>query len=800
MKSVGIDVGTTTICGVVTENRDGSLLESCTWENDTWMAGEWEYEKLQDPDQILKKCREMLDYFLKKYDRVTSIGVTGQMHGILYLDGEGKAVSPLFTWQDGRGDEKDEEGISFVEKLSKRSGRSLATGFGIVTHAWLSEKGKIPVRAKVFCTIPDYVAMSLAGRKAPLIHSSMAASFGMFDVENGCYEREKLEELRIPSEYLPMLGKEQEKLGCYQGIPVSLAIGDNQASFLGAVEGSDRMLLNLGTGGQISAVGTRFERFENLECRPYIGGDFLYVGSSLCGGRAYEILKNFFGEALELFGGKEPQNLYELMNDAGQQAMRRRTRKLIVDTRFQGSRKKPDVCGKIEGIGTENFHPGELILGVLEGMCQELYEFYEELSEEIKAEKVFTVSGNAVRKNPLLQSILEEKFGMQLHLSRTREEAASGAAAFSRMEEKRRVTEPIFFEKNRVRRVYIGGALFGKLTGIEEEDGHKPEEWISSVVEAINGGEKIPGEGLSVLEGTDLTLKELLLTYPKELLGDRSDLGILVKLLDSAVRLPIQVHPDKEFSRTYFHSEHGKTELWYILDTRPDAAVFFGFRNQITREEFERAVEASREDKDAMEGLLHRIPVKKGEVYYIPAKAVHAIGQGCLILEIQEPTDFTIQPEYWCGDYLLNEEERYLGLPKETALDCFDFSLCGEKAGTLARKDPRIVREEKGLRVSKFLSGEETECFDLDLWKMEGTEAPLEGSACIYMILDGEGEIRGEGYQRKIRKGEFFFLPAAACGRYELRTSGKLSFIRCIPPQKSNPPIQAGHLTCCSRE
>ena len=78
--------------------------------------------------------------------------------------------------------------------------------------------------------------------------------------------------------------------------------------------------------------------------------------------------------------------------------------------------------------------------------------------------------------------------------------------------------------------------------------------------------------------------------------------------------------------------------------------------------------------KSAMERLLNRIPVKTGDVYFIPAKAVHAIGAGCLILEVQEPTDFTIQPERWCGDYHLNDNEMYIGLSKEDALGVFDYS------------------------------------------------------------------------------------------------------------------------------
>ena len=75
-----------------------------------------------------------------------------------------------------------------------------------------------------------------------------------------------------------------------------------------------------------------------------------------------------------------------------------------------------------------------------------------------------------------------------------------------------------------------------------------------------------------------------------------------------------------------------------------------------------------------MEVLLESYPVKAGDIIYIPAKMVHAIGAGCLLLEVQEPTDFTIQPERWCGDYHLSDKQMYLDLDKETALKVFDYS------------------------------------------------------------------------------------------------------------------------------
>ena len=156
---------------------------------------------------------------------------------------------------------------------------------------------------------------------------------------------------------------------------------------------------------------------------------------------------------------------------------------------------------------------------------------------------------------------------------------------------------PIFFRRNRVFRVYLGGKLFHDFMGDAPEDGFYPEEWIASSVRAINPGHTDPLEGVSICEENGMPFSELLSTYKKECLGEREDLGVLVKFLDSAIRLPMQVHPTRADSRRLFDSPYGKAESWLILATRPDACLYFGFSREVSREEFERAVDASENDK-----------------------------------------------------------------------------------------------------------------------------------------------------------------------------------------------------------
>lgn len=343
--------------------------------------------------------------------------------------------------------------------------------------------------------------------------------------------------------------------------------------------------------------------------------------------------------------------------------------------------------------------------------------------------------------------------------------------------------KPVFFEQNRVRRVYTGGYLFGAFMGGESEDTNYPEEWVASSVCAINDNSTDPGEGLSVIEGTDITLKELLERYPKETLGNRKSLEILVKYLDSAIRLPLQAHPDKKFSETYFSSSYGKTEMWLILATREDASICFGFKDKITKEEFSAIIEESRNNKNVMDEYLHKVAVKPGDIYLIPAKAVHAIGKGCLILEVQEPTDFTIQPEYWCGDYLLNEQEMYMRLPKDIALDCFDYDIYGEECIHISKKSPKLVEQTAGYRKEALITSEDTPCFSVDRYHITSAVV-MKDAPAIYIIVNGSGMIYGESYGKEVQKGAYFFLPQNAEGKFEIQAKegGELELVVCIPP------------------
>ena len=344
--------------------------------------------------------------------------------------------------------------------------------------------------------------------------------------------------------------------------------------------------------------------------------------------------------------------------------------------------------------------------------------------------------------------------------------------------------KPIFFEKNRVFRVYTGGKLFSEFFGDDSEDSFYPEEWICSSTKALNEGSTDEFEGVSKVKGTNIYFNELIADEKAAMLGNRDGLDILVKALDSAIRLPVQAHPDKAFSREHFNSEFGKAEAWLVLATRPDAHIFFGFKDGVTEEDFKKAVNNSETDKTAMENLLNKIPVKAGDVYFIPAKAVHAIGAGCLILEIQEPTDFTIQPERFCGDYKLSDNEMYIGLKKETALSVFDYSYNSERVFSECRKTPTIISNENNCLKTALITKEDTPCFSLLRYELtDGKSEPLD-SPVIYVVTDGEGTLTDDNSEFAVKKGDYFFMPYSCKNKYYIKTNGRVTFAACIPPEK----------------
>lgn len=442
-KVVGIDLGTTSISGVVLDVDTGNLLEKRTISGGHFLENGRSWERVQDAEEIIQKAKELIDEFLELHEDISAIGVDCQMHGIVYLDEEGGLRSPLFTWQDGRGDLKGKDGKTVLEEIEAVTGEHAATGYGMVTHIYNWKNGLVPEKAAVICTIGDYLVLKLTGRKSPLMHSSNAASLGLFDSEHGYFYKKKLEQMGIDCKILPEVSGEIRNLGTYKGRAVYAAIGDNQASFLGAVGlKKEKVLVNIGTGSQISMLTEKYMKIPGMDTRPVLKNQWLLVGVSLCGGKAYAMLEKFFRSYVqaqcEVTAGEEEQksveSQYSVMEVLARQALMVRQKsekseKMKISPLFCGTREDASVRGSITGISDVNFTPGEMILSMMEGMIQDLYETYMNMEKYagIKAAEV-VMSGNGVRKNEILKQIIAERFALPFSVSENAEEAACGAA------------------------------------------------------------------------------------------------------------------------------------------------------------------------------------------------------------------------------------------------------------------------------------------------------------------------------------------------------------------------------------
>ncbi len=434
MKTIGIDIGTTTISGVVLETQSMDTSDRITIKHECKAASDIPGAMAQDAELLVTKAKEVLDELLERSLDCRAIGLTGQMHGIVYTDASGCALSPLYTWQDRQGDLAPEGGVSMIRQIREMTGRAEASGYGLVTHLCLSRDGRVPEDAVQLCTVPDYLGMKLTGRKRPLMHTSMAASLGFYLVRENRFDDDALRSLGLCEELLPEITGDILCAGCYRGLPVTAAAGDNQASFYGAAgDRADTALLNIGTGGQISVLSDTAPELSGIEIRPFMKGRYLMAGASLCGGRAYAILERFFREYMKAARGGDTEQ-YDIMQELALQALQRRKKNggsdcLKVDTAFQGTRTEPGRAGSIRNLREDNLLPGELILGVTEGIVDELFEFWKIMEAGTGRPLTRLVgSGNGLRRNPVMQEIAAQRFGCPLEMSRCREEAASGAA------------------------------------------------------------------------------------------------------------------------------------------------------------------------------------------------------------------------------------------------------------------------------------------------------------------------------------------------------------------------------------
>ncbi|MDO4620987.1 MAG: FGGY family carbohydrate kinase [Lachnospiraceae bacterium] len=437
MKTAGIDIGTTSISDVITEGSDNHLLGSRTVTHNASLHAEKAYHRLQDPEKLFRLACDALCDLIRVHGTPQAIGLTGQMHGILYVDAAGQAVSPLYTWQDDCGSQPltNTNGNSSASLL-RDAGLPASSGYGLATHLFLQHTHSVPANAVSFVSIADFVAMRLTACTEAFAAPDLAASFGGLDVKTGSWMINALEHSSVDTSYLPKLHLKHDIIGlttgCIdgipEGIPVLCSLGDHQASVFGSTdcpEGS--LLLNIGTGSQVSMpVNQYIDASSPLEIRPFLSGSYLLTGAALCGGRAYAMLEQFYRSIT-----RNETSLYAWMEENAAAFLKEHKKEEAwqIETAFAGKRNDPSASGNMCGITTENFTPGAMTVGMICGILNELHEMYEKMCTLTGKTAVCLIgSGNGLRQNRVMQQLTEEIFHLPLQISEAKEEAACGAA------------------------------------------------------------------------------------------------------------------------------------------------------------------------------------------------------------------------------------------------------------------------------------------------------------------------------------------------------------------------------------
>lgn len=283
-------------------------------------------------------------------------------------------------------------------------------------------------------------------------------------------------------------------------------------------------------------------------------------------------------------------------------------------------------------------------------------------------------------------------------------------------------------------------------------------------------GESLEVSVLPGLESRDEaghTLTALLEAHGEAMRGTQvgTTFPLLLKLISAREMLSVQVHPNDAYAQAHEGGKLGKTEAWVILDAQPGAEIVYGIREGVTREQL---ALACRSGGAAVQGCLNRVQVKPGEVYYIPAGMVHALGGGITLMEIQQSSDVTYRFYDWDR---VDAQGRSRELHIQKGLDVTDVSLhlsaCTGRAAACA-----------GGQRTAFI---DVSAFALERWHTEG-ELPLPQTPEHFSLLCAldDGALTWEDGGMELRRGDCVFVPAQST---QASLCGRLDVLACWPGQ-----------------
>ena len=351
----------------------------------------------------------------------------------------------------------------------------------------------------------------------------------------------------------------------------------------------------------------------------------------------------------------------------------------------------------------------------------------------------------------------------------------------------------ILFPPNRVWRNYAGGRCLDEITAAAEPaDGPFPEDWIASTTRAINVGREtiLEGPSQAVVNGATCDFSTLLSLDPAYFLGAEhaakfgAQPQMLVKFLDPAVRLHLQVHPTADFARRFLASPSGKTEAYHIVAVRDeiaDPAFHVGFHHPPTRDQLRTWIE--QQDIPAILAAMNRVPVRVGETYLVPGGVPHALGEGSFLVETQEPSDLCVRFEFERGGQMLPESARFMQRGLEFCLDIFDLTPWPPSRIEVEVRCPPRRRRALGPDSwhDDLIGPERTPCFGLRQSVVRSTITKTESSCYVGIVTAGRCTLTVGGETHRLGICDKFFYPAGL-GPLTIQPEPECTLLECYPP------------------
>ncbi|SPO29241.1 related to Mannose-6-phosphate isomerase [Ustilago trichophora] len=279
-------------------------------------------------------------------------------------------------------------------------------------------------------------------------------------------------------------------------------------------------------------------------------------------------------------------------------------------------------------------------------------------------------------------------------------------------------------------RFYLGGPRIASFRGEPSRSSREPEDWVASTT-CCAGHDTL---GLTRLPTTNTLLLDEIQRDPISWLGathvDKygEDTKLLIKLLDAGQRLPIHAHPHVDWARVHVKRNHGKAEAWHILSS---GEVYLGLKEAVSEERLLELVD--KQEVETMLAMMHKVDVKEGDTVYVPPGMLHAIGEGILLVEVQEPEDLSILLE-WRDFQLDGRADGHLGLGFEKAITAVTTSTLTEE-----HLETLVTRAGAVASTSNVLPQEALEFFRMDRFERN---ANVTASFQIVVVLKGEVEIK----------------------------------------------------------